>query len=110
MEIGVDLLTKSKTSSIKNMPKARIFTSQPMLIKVRDPKKIHKADLEFEEIDRFGQSYEARIFLNNPKASHDTQKTVKNGYAGSFHLFGHGGLCLGGLAIAKFQQDQTHLT
>lgn len=83
------------------MPKAKIFTSQPILIKSKDPKKIHKADLEFEEIDRYGQSYEARIFLNNTKASYDTPKTAKNGYAGSFHLFGHGGRCLGGPGHCK---------
>lgn len=53
-----------------------------------------RADLEFNELDHSETSFEARIFLNNPNASDTTPKTLDNGYAGSFHIFGHGG-CYG---------------
>jgi hypothetical protein len=38
-----------------------------------------------------GCPYEGRIFLNNPKADAKTPKDLAHGYAGSFHIFGHGG-------------------
>src|SRR5215471_2746066 len=53
-----------------------------------------RADLVFDGVDHSGVSFEARVFLNNPSASEQTAKTSENGYAGSFHIFGHGG-CYG---------------
>jgi hypothetical protein len=53
-----------------------------------------RADIEFHGIDHSGPSYEARIFLNNPEADEATERTAESGYAGSFHIFGHGG-CFG---------------
>jgi hypothetical protein len=37
-----------------------------------------------------GQSFEARVFLNNPDADERTPKTSEVGYAGSFHVYGYG--------------------
>jgi len=34
------------------------------------------------------------VFLNNPKADENTPRYAKQVYAGSFHVFGHGG-CFG---------------
>jgi hypothetical protein len=53
-----------------------------------------RADIEFHELDHSGASFEGRVFLNNSGADGDTEKTPANGYAGSFHVFGHGG-CFG---------------
>ena len=53
-----------------------------------------RADLIFYGVDHSGPSYEARIFLNNPDADVDTPREVKDGYAGSFTIFGHDG-CAG---------------
>jgi hypothetical protein len=53
-----------------------------------------RADIEFYGVDHAGATFEAAIFLNNPAADDSTPKTPENGYAGSFHIFGHGG-CLG---------------
>ena len=53
-----------------------------------------RADLEFEGIDHSEASYEARIFINNSKAGEDTPMTEAEGYAGAYHVFGHGG-CYG---------------
>jgi hypothetical protein len=53
-----------------------------------------RADVIFEGLDHSGPSYEGRVFLNNEKANAGTPTTVEHGYAGSFHIFGHGG-CYG---------------
>jgi hypothetical protein len=55
-----------------------------------------RADLEFRGVDHSGPSYEARIFFDNPRASDQTPVEEAEGYAGSFHIFGHGG-CFGEL-------------
>jgi len=56
--------------------------------------KFYRADIKFHEVDHSGATYEGRVFLNNPNADEGTPKTLANGYAGSFHIFGHGG-CFG---------------
>jgi len=53
-----------------------------------------RADIEFHGVDHSGASYEGRVFLNNPRADATTPRTSENGYAGAFHIFGHGG-CFG---------------
>ncbi|HEY2666922.1 MAG TPA: hypothetical protein VGK51_08795 [Actinomycetota bacterium] len=53
-----------------------------------------RADIEFHGVDHSGASYEGRVFLNNPRADATTPLTRENGYAGAFHIFGHGG-CYG---------------
>lgn len=57
-------------------------------------KDFKRADLVFDEVDHAGPSYEARVFLNNAGANADTPRTLDQGYAGSFHIFGHGN-CFG---------------
>jgi hypothetical protein len=58
-------------------------------------KAFSRADLLFDDVDHAGPSFEARVFLNNPAATAETPRTIENGYAGSFHIFGHG-YCFGG--------------
>ena len=53
-----------------------------------------RADIEFHGVDHSGSSYEGRVYLNNPDADADTETSDENGYAGSYHIFGHGG-CYG---------------
>ncbi|HEY1299190.1 MAG TPA: hypothetical protein VGF07_01745 [Stellaceae bacterium] len=53
-----------------------------------------RADLVFEGVDHAGPSFEARVFLNNPGADAATPRDTAHGYAGSFHIFGHG-YCFG---------------
>jgi hypothetical protein len=55
---------------------------------------LYRADIEVHGIDHAGPSYQARIYLNNPAANEATGVAPETGYAGSFHIFGHGG-CLG---------------
>jgi hypothetical protein len=65
-----------------------------------------RADLEFRGVDHSGPSYEARIFFNNPRANASTACDVASGYAGSFHVFGHGG-CFGELGHCDIREAPT---
>jgi len=69
------------------------------------PAQYSRADLEFIGVDHSGASYEARVYVNNPKATADTQPTVSNGYAGSYYIFGHGG-CFGDIGHCDIPQKQ----
>jgi len=74
---------------------AKTFTSKPVRIDFAAPEhRITSADLEIDGIYHGEASYEGRVFLNNPQADWNTPRNRENGYAGSFHIFGHGG-CLG---------------
>jgi len=74
---------------------ARTFTSRPVAVEFATPEhRFVRADIEISGIFHGEASYEGRIFLNNPKADAKTPKDLAHGYAGSFHIFGHGG-CLG---------------
>jgi hypothetical protein len=72
---------------------SKIYTSSKISLD-SIKKDFRRADLIFDGVDHSGASYEARIFLNNPGANAKTATTVQNGYAGTFHIFGHGG-CFG---------------
>jgi hypothetical protein len=75
--------------------RAKTFTSKEIRIDFADPgHRYNDAQLEFIGVDHSQSSYEGRVFFNNPKADQDTPLTLENGYAGSFHIFGHGG-CFG---------------
>lgn len=54
----------------------------------------HRADIAFEGVDHSGPTYDAHVFLNNALADATTARIHENGYAGAFHVFGHGG-CYG---------------
>lgn len=54
-----------------------------------------RADLIFDGVDHSLASYEARIYINAPKADLATGRNDL-AYAGSFRIFGHGG-CFGDL-------------
>jgi hypothetical protein len=74
---------------------AKTFTSRPIPVGFASSRhRLTRADLEISGIFHGESSYEGRIFFNNPQATATTPKTARSGYAGSFHIFGHGG-CLG---------------
>lgn len=58
-------------------------------------RRFRRASLEFVDLTPPVGSYLAHIFLNNPKATLKTKRTLENGYAGHLTLFGHGH-CIGG--------------
>ena len=59
-----------------------------------DPLTFTRADVVFTGVDHSGSSYEVRLFFNSPGADAGTPRTETAGYAGRFHVFGHGG-CFG---------------
>jgi len=81
---------KPSTPSKASRPAAKCFTSPKIGMAPIAPG-FKRADIEFHAIDHEGASYEGRVFLNNPKATEKTPRTAAQGYAGSFHVFGHGG-------------------
>ena len=68
------------------------YTSETLTVGALDPN-ASRADIEFHDVDHAGASYEGRVYLNNPDADESTGYDDPS-YAGSFHIFGHGG-CLG---------------
>ncbi len=106
-------MTRKKQTSSRSKPnnddkrkKSKIFTSKPFSLVVRNPDKIKSAEIKFASLDTSKESYEARIFINNTKADHDTVKSERNGYAGSLYVFGHGSLCFGGPGHCKAEELQ----
>jgi tyrosinase len=49
----------------------------------------HRADLIFHGVDHSGDSYEGRVYVNEPDADAATGRQTSS-YVGSFHVFGHG--------------------
>lgn len=49
-----------------------------------------RADLIFHGLDHSRDSFEGRIFVNNPDADETTAMDPEQGYAGYFFIFGHG--------------------
>lgn len=73
----------------------RIYTSPRVDVAFAGPgHRANRVDLELDGVFHGEASFEGRVFLNNPAATAETPRTAENGYAGSFHVFGHGG-CLG---------------
>lgn len=85
---------------------AKKYTSKPINIG-RGPlaSDFRRADIEFHEVDHSQASFEGRVFLNNPGADENTPKTVDDGYAGSFHIFGHGG-CFGNVGHCDISEQR----
>jgi tyrosinase len=72
------------------MPRAQSVTVSVSTLE----RSFYRADIEFHSLDHGGPSYQGRVFLNNPTADESTERSDDAGYAGAFHIFGHGG-CLG---------------
>jgi hypothetical protein len=68
------------------------YVSDPLDLPAREPG-FYRADLIFYGVDHSASSYEARVYLDLPDADADTGREHP-AYAGSFHIFGHGG-CFG---------------
>ena len=87
-------MSKDKKNNVKN---SRTFVSEPILLNINElENKFYRADIEILNVHHSGASYEGRVFLNNPDADENTELSEKNGYVGSYHIFGHGG-CVGNL-------------
>src|SRR5690348_2310158 len=97
-------MSRERRSSRPPTGRSNIFVSQPLHLDI-SKSKFYRADLEFYGIDHGGASYEGRVFVNNPRADHDTAKTDENGYVGSFFVFAHGG-CFGDVGHCDIKMDK----
>lgn len=67
------------------------FTSAPIPLNLGSKKeRFERADIEVYGVDQSGESFEGRVFLDNPEADISTPLTSAEGYAGSFHVYGYG--------------------
>ena len=97
------MTSKAKASAKKAKPanggayRASTVYKAAKKVSARDvPEEFTRVDIEFIGIDHSGASYEARVYVNNPSADASTGRGEGSGYAGSYHIFGHGG-CFGDL-------------
>jgi hypothetical protein len=88
--------SSSPSGALPNNRRGGMSKSHPFDFELSSLQKqsFNRADLVFHGVDHAGPSYEARVFLNNPDADAETPRTPDEGYAGSFHIFGHGN-CFG---------------
>jgi len=49
-----------------------------------------RAAVKLRGIEQAGNSFEGRVFLDNPSADESTPLRAENGYVGSFHVYGYG--------------------
>jgi tyrosinase len=68
-------------------------------------KNFYRADLEFHGVDHSGASYVGHVFINNPEADENTPQTPKNGYVGSYSIFGHG-RCFGDEGHCEMRKER----
>jgi tyrosinase len=68
------------------------FTSRPLELPPAN-RPFARADLIFYGLDHSGDSYEARVFMDQRGVGHGADSTHR-AYVGSFFIFGHGG-CFG---------------
>jgi hypothetical protein len=66
------------------------FVSDPLeLSPALKAQAFSRVDLVFHGVDHSGDSYEGRVYINEPRADATTGRDVP-AYVGSFHVFGHG--------------------
>lgn len=67
------------------------FTSEPIRLDLGSSGlNFRRADILVHGVDQSGDSFEGRIFVNNPAATIETPADPKHGYAGSFSVYGYG--------------------
>ncbi|HZI69827.1 MAG TPA: hypothetical protein VFD60_01580 [Nitrososphaeraceae archaeon] len=86
---------KDKDSSRKELMNYKYgnkFTSPEIYLEYnKDENDFYQAVIEFYGVDCTGPSYEGKVFVNNPDADKNTPLDEKNGYVGSYHIFGNDG-------------------
>ena len=79
------------------------YTAPPLSVAAPPPD--GEAQLVFAGVEQAGPSFESRVFLNNPGADENTPLTPDHGYAGSFHVYGHGEQAPPAMAEAKARAE-----
>jgi hypothetical protein len=69
----------------------RTLPEHPFAVPVfEDQPDFYRADLHFHRVEHRGDSYEGRVYFDEPSAGAGTPAEADAGYAGSFYVFGHG--------------------
>jgi len=97
------------TSDVPKRFAAKIHTEKLALSRNELGTGFARADLVLRDVDHGAHSYEARVFFNNPEATAATPVTIDEGYAGSLHIFGHGG-CFGDVGHCEVNDRGKALT
>ena len=93
-------------TKVNNVPNAKVYVSKPIKIDFKNLENLfERADLEFYDIEHAESSFEGRVFLNNPDANINTEKTKENGYVDSFYVFSHGG-CFGDAGHCDIRKER----
>jgi hypothetical protein len=64
------------------------------------------ADLVFMGIEQAGASYEGLVFVGNPTADEETERSAEHGYVGSLSVFGYGDAAPPEMAEAKLRRAE----
>jgi hypothetical protein len=83
-----------KKSKRNDIITAKSYTTEKIQFSKEDLKDFYRADCVFRGVAMNVPTYEGRVFINNPTANLDTQKNSRQGYVGSYVIFGHA-KCLG---------------
>ena len=65
------------------------YTSAELALPISDGTDFYRVDLRFLDVDHSGESFEGRVFFNNPGAGIGTPLDASDGYAGSLYVFAH---------------------
>jgi tyrosinase len=69
--------------------------------------RFRRADIQIHGLEHAGPTFEGRVFLNRADATKDTPRDAAHGYAGSFHVFGHGG-CWGDVGHCEVHERRAY--
>lgn len=92
----IDNMVKKGSKTNKDQSSGpKTYVSKEISLNIKKlENEFYRADIEIHNVDCSVPSYEGRIFLNNPNANQKTEPILKNGYVGSYNIFGHAG-CYG---------------
>lgn len=83
------------------------YTSPPLEVPDPDDDEVGRLDLQVFGVGHRDASYEVRVFLDNSSADETSERTLSEGYAGSYFVFGHGG-CVGDEMHCHVPEDRPH--
>jgi hypothetical protein len=66
------------------------FVSEPLRLPPPDGVPFRRADLELIGVQKAGPSFVLDVFLDNPEADEETDRSITSGWAGTMPVFAHG--------------------
>ena len=69
---------------------SRVIPSVALPVGPGESQRLRRADVVIDGLEHAGESFELRVFINNPRATVETETTTQEGYAGSVYVYGYG--------------------